>query len=166
MLGRRTQSSDVVFARLVSGRSTLAPELQDIVGPCCDMIPIRVRLEPASSLETLLSSTQDQLFSAMDFEALGFNEIRDKCTDWPRTSYDYGFCINFRNIDSPETEFAGGMCKYGWYSRKDVPFLGMIEVCVDIRGDETILGVAASPRYSHETIDRAIEELCNVLSEF
>ena len=166
MLGRMSGSSDVVFARLVSGRSTLAPELQNIVGPCCNMIPVRVRLDPAQSLDKLLASAQDQFFSGLQFETVGFNEIRDNCTDWPRTTSDYGLFINFRNIDAPETKFAGGNCKYGYYSRQNIPFMGMIEITVDTRGEETILSVAAIPRYSRERVDCVVEELCNILSDF
>jgi hypothetical protein len=37
-----TATSDVVFGRLITGRSILEPVLQEVVGPCVNFVPVRV----------------------------------------------------------------------------------------------------------------------------
>lgn len=82
-LARIAGKSDIVFGHVISGRNGNIPNVENIVGPCLNMVPVRVVYRPEWSVLDLLSYIQDQQISNMPYESLGFREITRHCTDWP-----------------------------------------------------------------------------------
>ncbi|CAO2654052.1 Nn.00g107850.m01.CDS01 [Neocucurbitaria sp. VM-36] len=82
-LARIAGKSDIVFGHVISGRNGNVPNVENIVGPCLNMVPVRVVYRPEWSVMDLLSYIQDQQISNMPYESLGFREITRHCTDWP-----------------------------------------------------------------------------------
>ncbi|KAL1965991.1 hypothetical protein VTN77DRAFT_4931 [Rasamsonia byssochlamydoides] len=83
-LARITASSDVVFGHTISGRNTEGiPGVETIVGPCMNIVPVRVRFGENWTALELLRYIQDQQVANMPYEALGFRQIIKHCTDWP-----------------------------------------------------------------------------------
>jgi len=82
-LGRR---EDVVFGYIASGRSTLTGDT--IVGPCMNILPLRVRVplsfDLALDTKQALSQVQSQYLANIPFEHYGFRHVIETCTDWPR----------------------------------------------------------------------------------
>jgi non-ribosomal peptide synthase protein (TIGR01720 family) len=82
-LARIASTSDIVFGHVISGRNGSVPNIENIVGPCLNMVPVRVVYRPGWTVVNLLQNIQDQQISNMPYEALGFREITRHCTEWP-----------------------------------------------------------------------------------
>ncbi|KAH8701118.1 putative nonribosomal peptide synthase [Talaromyces proteolyticus] len=83
-LARVTGSADVVFGHTISGRNTAAiAGVESMVGPCMNIIPVRVKFGEKWTILELLRYVQDQQLANMPYEALGFRHIIHECTDWP-----------------------------------------------------------------------------------
>ncbi|TLD19950.1 hypothetical protein PspLS_09529 [Pyricularia sp. CBS 133598] len=96
-ISRVTGVRDVVFGLLVSGRSTLPDLLSDVVGPCINMIPIRVDTGAFSTIHDMVAFIQDQMVSSMKFELCQFSDIK-ACMGWD-PSLNFGFEVQFQNIN-------------------------------------------------------------------
>lgn len=83
-LARITASADIVFGQTISGRNTAGiPGVETMVGPCVNIVPVRVRFQENWTALDLLRFIQDQQVANMPYEALGFRQIIKHCTDWP-----------------------------------------------------------------------------------
>ncbi|EED16046.1 nonribosomal peptide synthase, putative [Talaromyces stipitatus ATCC 10500] len=86
-LARITGSADIVFGHTISGRNTAAiTGVESMVGPCMNIVPVRVLFAEKWTVLDLLRYIQDQQVANMPYEALGFRQIIHKCTDWPRST--------------------------------------------------------------------------------
>ncbi|KAL3462809.1 hypothetical protein BJX64DRAFT_288021 [Aspergillus heterothallicus] len=97
-LSRLSADSDVVFGLTINGRNASIPGVQDTVGPCLNMIPVRVTFGNKWSGLDLIRYLQDQLVATMPYEALGFREIIQRCTDWPCSTY-FSTAVLHQNVD-------------------------------------------------------------------
>ena len=79
--------SDIVFGNVTTGRNSALPGIENIVGPCMNMIPVRVQFAKQWTALDLLRQVQNQQVAGMPYESLGFREIIKNCTDWPDWSY-------------------------------------------------------------------------------
>ena len=90
-LAQLSASADVVFGHTISGRSDAAgvDGVSDMVGPCLNLVPVRVRfdVDPAQTARGLLAQVQEQQVANMAHEVLGFREIVRRCTAWPAWTY-------------------------------------------------------------------------------
>ncbi|KAF2742358.1 nonribosomal peptide synthase-like protein [Sporormia fimetaria CBS 119925] len=82
-LARLVGKADIVFGHVISGRNSGVPQVENIIGPCLNMVPVRVVYRPEWTVLDLLSYIQDQQIANMPYESLGFREITRNCTDWP-----------------------------------------------------------------------------------
>lgn len=101
MLAKETETADVLFGRVVSGRQYLPDACQSIVGPCVNIVPMRVSMDGDVSLRQLLGTVQDQYIQSLPFETLGWDELRTQCTDLPSNVSNYGCCVTYQNLDMP-----------------------------------------------------------------
>ncbi|KAJ4297840.1 hypothetical protein N0V90_005736 [Kalmusia sp. IMI 367209] len=83
VLSQLSLQSDVVFGQVVSGRSAPVAGIQDIVGPCMNILPVRVQLQSTWANADLVRFVQDQHLASMPHETLGLRRIIEKCTSWP-----------------------------------------------------------------------------------
>jgi len=83
VLAKWTAKSDIVFGNVISGRNAAVLGVESIIGPCVNLIPVRVNIQEGWSVLNLLRSVQDQQVAAMPYESLGFREIIKHCTSWP-----------------------------------------------------------------------------------
>ncbi|CAH0046828.1 unnamed protein product [Clonostachys solani] len=106
MLLKETESNDVVFGRVVSGRQCLPTSYQQVVGPCTNAVPVRVQIDGEGNPKPreLLRNVQDQYLNSLPFETLGLDEIKQNCTNWPETTTEFGCCTVYQNFDTqPES---------------------------------------------------------------
>jgi hypothetical protein len=82
-LARIAHQSDIVFGHVISGRNSGVPNVENIIGPCLNMLPVRVVYRPEWTVLDLLAYIQDQQIVNMPYESLGFRDITRNCTDWP-----------------------------------------------------------------------------------
>ncbi|KAH2241247.1 Nonribosomal peptide synthetase 6 [Aspergillus fumigatus] len=77
VLRNETRSEDVVFGQLLSCRGSVPlPHADTIIGPCMNIIPVRVGRD-------LLGAVQAQHAQTMEFDMIGMDEIVRHCTSWP-----------------------------------------------------------------------------------
>ncbi|KAF1977723.1 hypothetical protein BU23DRAFT_596079 [Bimuria novae-zelandiae CBS 107.79] len=74
---------DTIFGQVVSGRNAL-PGIQDVVGPCMNILPVRVPLQTNWTNADLARFVQDQHLASMPHENLGMRRIVKACTSWPK----------------------------------------------------------------------------------
>lgn len=162
MLAGITQSSDVVFGLVVSGRASLPHELLDVIGPCLNVVPIRLHLQEGDQFLSVLSSIHDQRLNGLAYETSQFNDIAEHCTDWPNDTKDFGLVIQFQNIDeNPTTEIAGmssTLCVY--HRHHEAPASDCVGIMAKPVGNTWELEIAANSRFhSEHTIADVLKEL-------
>lgn len=86
-LAKLSAQSDVVFGLTISGRNATVPGIESTVGPCVNVIPVRVNFAERWTALDLFRFLQDQQVSNMPYESLGFREIIKHCSDWPSWTY-------------------------------------------------------------------------------
>ncbi|KAH7388999.1 hypothetical protein BKA64DRAFT_711107 [Cadophora sp. MPI-SDFR-AT-0126] len=84
VLAKFSASSDVIFGQITTGRSAPIPGIDEIVGPCMNLVPARVKLGSAATFSELLQQVQTQHLDTLPYESLGFQHIIEKCTSWPK----------------------------------------------------------------------------------
>ncbi|KAL5357022.1 hypothetical protein BJX96DRAFT_135429 [Aspergillus floccosus] len=86
-LAKLSSQSDVVFGLTTSGRNANLPGIESTVGPCLNIIPVRVKFGEQWTGLDLIRYLQDQQVANMAYESLGFREIIRQCTSWPESTY-------------------------------------------------------------------------------
>lgn len=86
-LAKISAQPDVVFGLTINGRNASVPGIETAVGPCVNMIPVRVAFGDNWNGLDLLRYIQDQSVANMPYENIGFREIIHRCTDWANSSY-------------------------------------------------------------------------------
>jgi hypothetical protein len=111
-----TNTTDITFGHLVSGRSASFPNADEIVGPCLNIIPVRVNLKSLYIID-LLQQIHSQYIEAIPFEAVGFSDIVAECTNWPKWTR-FSSIIQHQNIDNidPSTSPEWGNAKMTAFS--------------------------------------------------
>ncbi|VTO83274.1 unnamed protein product [Fusarium graminearum] len=83
VLAKNTGTRDVVFGHLISGRNSChVPGIEAIVGPCLNVVPVRVQYQDSWMVLDLLQHIQHQQVDNIPHESLGFREIIRNCTNW------------------------------------------------------------------------------------
>ncbi|PLB43886.1 nonribosomal peptide synthase Pes1 [Aspergillus steynii IBT 23096] len=86
-LAKLTAHADVVFGLTISGRNATIPGIEATVGPCLNLIPVRVKFGERWTGLDLFRYLQDQQVANMPYESLGFREIIRHCTDWSDSTH-------------------------------------------------------------------------------
>lgn len=74
-LGGATGSADVVFGGVQSGRPAQLDGVEDLVGLLITTSPVRVRLDPRSTVRAVVQGVQEQYVRLLDHQHLGLPEI-------------------------------------------------------------------------------------------
>jgi aryl carrier-like protein len=75
---------DVTFGQITTGRNAPIRGIDKVVGPCMNLVPVRVKLNPKISLSGVARGIQSQHLEMSAYEYLGFQGIIDNCTNWPK----------------------------------------------------------------------------------
>jgi aryl carrier-like protein len=105
-LARLTAKSDIVFGHTISGRNSAVPGVETMIGPCMNVIPVRIQFKENWTVLDLLRQVQDQQVANMPFEALGFREIIKHCTDWPDWT-NFSTMVQHQNVSRQEKMHLG-----------------------------------------------------------
>jgi amino acid adenylation domain-containing protein len=121
--GSKQALNDVVFGQVIHGRGLGIPYEDRIVGPCLNIIPVRVHIPPRSNKFDLLDQVQQQHIQTMSVENLGLGEIAQKCTSW-KVGTKFGSFVRFQNFtgnDETTCSLDGNTCETGLYSLPNRP---------------------------------------------
>ena len=152
-LARLCGTTDVVFGHLISGRSAPVNGIEEVIGPCVNLIPIRV--DVASEWEKVLAQVQAQQVSTLPHEHLGFETIFRECTSWPLDDHQrprFSTILQYQNQPeaSHSTMMHGSECRIAYEATP--ADITDVWVVVEPQGDE--LHIVAG--YFEEIVDSAI----------
>ncbi|GKU05482.1 unnamed protein product, partial [Fusarium langsethiae] len=103
VLAKNAGTNDVVFGHLISGRNSRhVPGIEAIVGPCLNVVPVRVQYQDSWTVLDLLQHIQHQQVDNIPYESLGFREIIRSCTDWDDNGAN-GFSTVVQHQSMPQT---------------------------------------------------------------
>ncbi|KAF4990913.1 hypothetical protein FDECE_14205 [Fusarium decemcellulare] len=83
LLSRALGIRDVVFGEVVANRSLPIPGIDQVQGPCVNMVPVRSHLNPSMTLAELVARIHDLHTDGMPHHHLGTRSIIQECTTWP-----------------------------------------------------------------------------------
>jgi len=167
VLAQISAQSDIVFGNVISGRNAAVLGVENIVGPCVNFIPVRVKFQSFWTVLDLLHHIQSQQISNMPYESLGFREIIQHCTDWPDWT-NFSTVCQHQNIQQDKT-LQLGQNNYtigAVGSQEDFADLtvlstpqedGRIEICLLFTSDCGI-----TPSFA----DKIFDELCTTATKF
>lgn len=182
VLAQVSASSDVVFGHTISGRNAAVKGIEHMVGPCLNLVPVRVRFDESQTARDLLGQVQDQQVANMAHEVLGFREIIRHCTSWPNWTY-FSSTVQHQNVDQTKPLRLGDVeYKVGCASAAQEDFADLSvfsQPCSSSNrhqsasgegaGDHTyeiILSFADSGAIPVEFAERALEMLCDAARLF
>lgn len=76
LCSRYSDSSDVVFGTVVSGRNASVEGMDRLAAPTIATVPIRVNIDGGESISTMLASVQDQATQMIPYEQSGLSSIQ------------------------------------------------------------------------------------------
>ena len=153
-LSQFLKEDDVVYGQLVNGRNASIPGVEEIIGCCINIVPVRVNLALYTSTTELVRSVQSQFIALGEADSLGFTDAIENCTEWPPGSKIYS-CSIYQNIDEDlvfeigDERFRCRLCQFENHRRLPY-FLYVISLP---RGDK--LGVQVVTHSHMMTIEKA-----------
>lgn len=166
-LAQLSGRSDIVFGNLISGRNVAVEGVESIVGPCLNILPVRITIDPSWTALDLLRRIQNQQVASMPFESLGFREIVQHCTDWPEWTY-FPTLVQHQNLAQDatlsldRTKYKVG-CLAAGDTLADISVVStpkandMVEVCMGFVDDGSIV-----PKF----VETALDLLCSLAQSF
>lgn len=161
-IAKISAQSDIVFGLTISGRNATVPGIENTVGPCVNVIPVRVKLNENWTGVDLFRYLQDQQVSNMPYESLGFREIIKQCTDWPSWTY-FTTSVFHQNVDYQGTlELDTTTYRMGGVGVNDnLADLTMVSRPEGETGLSVTLGYSEKgpvmPSFAHRVLDMACE---------
>lgn len=86
LLARRQGKADVTFGGVTSGRGIDMAGVENVVGPCYQLTPIRVPFQPSWTASDLMRFVQRQSGESAAHDFVGFGKIARECTQWASES--------------------------------------------------------------------------------
>ncbi|KAI9038017.1 uncharacterized protein KD926_011355 [Aspergillus affinis] len=160
LLMRLTSDTDLVFGQVVSGRNTPLAGVENILGVCANIVPVRVQSHLKWTVLDLLQSVQAQHIDALDHETLGLEEIQRKCTSWPEGT-KLGCLIQHQNLDlKPEFTLGEVECTtriFGGEFKRE-----FLHICTLPRGNRLVVQIFAPEGLLRpEACQRVLDQLCD-----
>ncbi|KAF4468446.1 non-ribosomal peptide synthetase [Fusarium albosuccineum] len=170
ILAKATGKTDVVFGHLISGRNVASvPGIESIVGPCLNVVPVRVRHQPSWTVLHLLQHIQNQQVDNMPYESLGSKEIIDKCTDWDDDGAN-GFSTIVQHQSMPQTgalAIGGNTYQVGaMASQEDPADFSVVTTPQDANNTEVCLLYARDGAVDAAVAEQMFDSLCCSITEF
>ena len=105
VFSQMSEQKDIIFGRLVTGRSMLPGSLQGVVGPTMTEVPIIVSIGTNDTVVNIAHRLQGQFIDDSAHESAGMEEIIRNCTDWPEQVVDFGWRTAFQQGDEMDFKF-------------------------------------------------------------
>lgn len=165
-LSRQYKQEEVVFGRLVTGRSMLPSTLQNVVGPCMTEIPIRTTIGPDDTIFTTALRLQRQFIEDSIHEAAGMVEIIANSTNWPDEVKDFGWRTAFQQEEDADFRFLGVPSGISYYEG-DLPARMRPEIYATPRGGRLELEFEGNRKsIREEVVQEILAGLEKVLREY
>ena len=171
VLAQVSATADVVFGHTISGRNAAVEGVGNMVGPCLNMVPVRVQFGngPDRTAKNLLRQVQDQQVANMSHEVLGFREIIRHCTSWPRWTY-FTSTVQHQNIGQSGSVRLGDVdYRVGCASAAQEDFADLSVLSHPLQDDnmfEIMLSFSESGAISRDFAERVLDMLCEAARLF
>ncbi len=165
VLAELFEETEVVYGHVVAGRSTDLPGIESIVGPCINIIPVKVKLKTGWKIMEVFDSMADQLVSSGPFEGLDWDDLVDNCTNWPRGTM-FGSVVHHRNIDfKPQIGLEGEQIQLDWFESQSRP--AWTGVTAHAEGSDLRIHFFANPAsMNDESADMLLDKLIGNIQGF
>ncbi|TPX07060.1 uncharacterized protein E0L32_011048 [Thyridium curvatum] len=113
VLAHVLEQQDVIFGYISANRySARLPGVEQVAGPCINILPVRVHLNGNLTAEGIVSELQRQSRDSMEHQHLGYRSIIRDCTQWPTSRFNS--IIVFQNHESLGNliNVGGAECKF------------------------------------------------------
>lgn len=96
---------NLLFGRLLTGRSALPATLQNVVGPTMTELPVCVFVSGDDTLSSVAKRLQEQFIEDSKYEAVGMREVIEGLggTDWVHDGKDWGWRTAYQQEDETGT---------------------------------------------------------------
>lgn len=168
LLRSMTNSPDVTFGRITSGRTALDPELHDMVGPCTDIIPVRVQF-PDRGFRPLdiVHEVHQHFVNSIPYETVGLDDIIRDCTNWSTSMAKFPVItqhINHEEESAAELSTGGQFQLNVWDPVDADPFPWSFCLAAFPSRAGVRISLAANTRYvKRAVIEQALKDLCAIL---
>ena len=158
VLAKVTKVNDVCFGQVVVGRNAILQDIHNIVGPCVNVVPVRVKFFPSSTNMDTLLTVQEQYLSLGAADSVGLTEIVDRRTSWPRGTL-FDSIVQHQNVDeNPEFRLENTTTRVQGFSKFIHPTLAIVSYEV---GKELRLTVNTNNHFlSHSIAEMLLAQLC------
>lgn len=167
-LAQLSGSSDIVFGNLISGRNVPIDGVESIVGPCVNIVPVRIALSSKLTALELLRKVQSQQVAGMPYESLGFREIIQSCTKWPEWTY-FSSIVQHQNLAqdylTQDSEFSLDRISYTIGAQGAQETLADLTLVSYPKGDSRIeiaLGFVDDGSISASFVQHALDSCCSL----
>lgn len=76
VVSKYASSHNIVFGMTLSGRTGITQGMDQLVGPTVTTVPVRIRFDPLTPVNTFLAEIQSQAFQMVSYEQFGLTNIR------------------------------------------------------------------------------------------
>ncbi|KAJ5366706.1 hypothetical protein N7541_000647 [Penicillium brevicompactum] len=165
VLSQHLSLQDITFGGVVSGRTVDVPDIDRIMGPTYQYMPLRVKFESGMSVKTLLESVRDQYLEGSRHATLGFQEISDNCTSWSPLVSFFSSIVHHHDIEYFDSiPFAGSEARVDYTNPHPEPTSPTRVVSYTEKG-ETFVGIEADEERLEFWEERLVE-LAAVIESF
>jgi hypothetical protein len=166
-LAKVANISEVTFGRVVSGRSALNLDLQEVVGACVGLVPVRIAFDRVPSMRTAEAAVQHQYVKGMGYETIGLASDMDIEISKAETALtDFGCFVHFQNGDLDPVEHIGGHLRrlksYEWQDVRVDTKVDRVDVLARPVGKSLSITVT-SGKHKLVELEAFLQEICNAL---
>ncbi|KAK9770898.1 putative Peptide synthetase [Seiridium cardinale] len=140
-LAKRLGRRDVVFGEVTSGRNTDLANVDAVMGPTWQYVPVRVKFEEGWTGLDLLNFIQHQHIASAQHEGMGLSEIVPQCTDWPESVNWFDSVVHQDVYHVEEMKFGKANCRMETVYPHYEP-LREWKIQAFVKGDEMMIEVA------------------------
>ena len=161
-LSRRSGTTDVLFASVVSGRSAVIPRIDSAVGVFVNALPARVRVPVDGNVVPWLKDVQKQQAESRLFEFCSLVRIQS-WSEVPRSQPLFESVVIFQNlprmVSMPDSSSAVQVVGVSLIERNNVPLALVVEP-----GDRFHFRIVyMGSRFDDATIDRMLENFQKII---
>lgn len=164
LLARRHGKSDVTFGGVTSGRMIDLANVENVMGPCYQLTPIRVQFQPKWTAFDLLHFVQKQSAESAAHDFLGIEKIAQQCTSWPSNRRSFDSIVHHQDFDDFDTmPFADGSCRVEISNpHGDAPY--PFKAVSFVRDGRVHVGVVGAERDSAMAVE-ILDDLAAIVSQ-
>ncbi|KAI5920756.1 hypothetical protein F4810DRAFT_397253 [Camillea tinctor] len=172
VLASFTRQKDVVFGRIVANRSVPIPNASSIVGPCFNMIPMRISTAYDQTCERLLRKVEQQQRESISHEYLELEHIVQHCTNWPR-DIRFGSVVVYNDFEAAKAFEEGEIsmsnearCKIGFATMPpDIADI-LVTAVPDLQEGRVRIDIAFSEEDAEpELVKKMLQSLCRIVGQ-